>query len=149
VRAALRTTSNGHSNAAKLVFEKVIIYLDRRLYGQVLIDIIQVFHSDITNLLSMEDMWRSRAKPTPLSFDGILNGSFTLPQISTQPTNGVSSKSSANQNSADLSIASHGSASESNGSPLKSASGLKDQRALTLHDNLDLFVSRYVRRYFP
>lgn len=86
----------------------------------------------------MADMWKSRSPPTPLDYDAILKGTFT-----TQNGNGVASSSS--------SVASR--SGQSNGSlkPVKnaqvngtgSASSLKDQRALSLKDNLDLFVSRW------
>ncbi|KAI0693160.1 hypothetical protein BC835DRAFT_1508132 [Cytidiella melzeri] len=124
VRAALRTTSSTHSDAAKLVFHKV-------------------FYSDISNLLSMEDMWRSRAKPTPLEFDGILDGTFTLSQAFQQP-NGASPHAPVNGNVASSSASGSGSAATEkllNGSSSSSAAGLKDQRMLTLRDNLELFIS--------
>src|SRR5579863_6824250 len=38
----------------------------------------QVFHDDILNLLSMEDMWRFRDKPAPLDFDLIQSNQFVL-----------------------------------------------------------------------
>ncbi|KAI0339312.1 hypothetical protein BDW22DRAFT_1409173 [Trametopsis cervina] len=129
VRAALRTTSQENSNAAKLVFQKQAFTLFR-----------QVFYSDISNLLSMEDMWRSRAKPTPLDFDGILNDTFTLPQKSAQ-SNGVPSHSEVNGAAAGSSKGGANPNKSVNGSSSSSTAGLKDQRALTLRDNLELFIS--------
>lgn len=103
--------------------------------------VLKVFNSDIKNLLSMEDMWRSRAKPTPLDFDGITSGTFTLPQVAAQ-TNGSSAsshpKTNGHGNAAGPSTTTNGSSSRSGGA------GLKDQRALTLADNLELFVARCV-----
>ncbi|KZP02367.1 hypothetical protein FIBSPDRAFT_970087, partial [Athelia psychrophila] len=58
VRTALRTTA-ATGDAARMVFQKV-------------------YNSDIRNLLSMSDMWRSRAPPLPLDFDTIQNGTFVL-----------------------------------------------------------------------
>lgn len=69
----------------------------------------------------MADMWKSRSPPTPLDFDTILNDTFQSHQ------NSVSVNDSA----------SNGHRSESNQAPI-----LKDQRALTLKDNLVLFISR-------
>ena len=105
-----------------------------------------MFHADILNLLSMADMWRSRAPPTPLDFDKIRDGTFVLgrPQ-----QNGVHANGSAAANGKPGEASgSGGSASTEkllNGSSSTSASGagLKDQRALTLQDNLELFISRY------
>ncbi|KAI0718410.1 hypothetical protein C8T65DRAFT_638983 [Cerioporus squamosus] len=131
VRAALRTLPAGDASssgpsAAKMVFSKV-------------------FHSDILNLLSMADMWRSRAPPTPLDFDKIRDGTFSLnrPQ-----QNGVHANGSAAENGKPGEASGSGSTSTEkllNGSSSSSASasgaGLKDQRALSLQDNLELFVS--------
>ena len=73
----------------------------------------------------MSDMWKSRAQPTPLDFDAILNGTFP------SQDNG-------------LAVDNHGSSS-ANGYASGSSQPpvLKDQRALTLKDNLHLFTSRY------
>ena len=88
----------------------------------------QVFHSDILNLLSMTDMWKLRAPPVPLSFEGIKNGTFTLRG---QPANAIVSNGTAaptnNQNGASTSAP---------------GAALKDQKTLTLQDNLELFISR-------
>lgn len=95
----------------------------------------KVFNADIRNLLSMADMWRSREKPTPLDFDAIVDGSFVVKE----PTKGSSSSSNSKaQVNGHFNGDATRSASSSNGK-----SGLKDQRALTLQDNLALFVSRY------
>ncbi len=107
----------------------------------------QVFHADILNLLSMADMWRSRAPPTPLDFDKIREGTFSLhrPQ-----QNGVHANGSAASNGKPGQASGSGSASTEkllNGSSSSSGSasgaGLKDQRELSLQDNLELFIARY------
>ena len=91
---------------------------------------LQVFRSDILNLLSMADMWKTRAPPVPLSFEGIKNGSFILRG---KPANVTMSNGTAapvnSQNG-------HGASTSAAGA------GLKDQKTLTLQDNLELFVSR-------
>ncbi|KAJ6460974.1 hypothetical protein C8R45DRAFT_912447 [Mycena sanguinolenta] len=119
VREALRSSTS--SDAAKLVFQKV-------------------FNADIRNLLIMSDMWRARAPPVPLDFDAILDGSFVLrPEEpaaapSNRKTNGVSKPVNA--------VASgSGSKATANGANTPAASGLKDQKQLSLKDNVLLFVS--------
>lgn len=110
----------------------------------------QVFHSDILNLLSMSDMWRSREPPTPLDFNAIKNGTFVL-EKRTHSENGVHRNGAAasssrrhnttavNRSSADTEEKSNGTSA---GTSSNSGAGLKDQRALSLQDNLELFVSR-------
>ncbi|PIL27288.1 hypothetical protein GSI_10435 [Ganoderma sinense ZZ0214-1] len=125
VRAALRSAptpndvASSSSSAAKLVFSKV-------------------YHADILNLLSMADMWRSRAPPTPLDFDGIRDGSFTIPKPQ-QLINGVlpngNGAAPVNGNGDAKSARAVTTEKQLNGA------GLKDQRALTLQDNLELFVA--------
>ncbi|KAI6038560.1 hypothetical protein EDC04DRAFT_1953498 [Pisolithus marmoratus] len=121
VRQALRTAGTV-DDAAKTVFQKV-------------------FHNDILNLLSMTDMWRSRAEPTPLDFHAIENGSFVIqePAKSCAPAGSINGTSSGrpvtnghvNGNTVSAPVP------QVNGTN----TGLKDQRALSLQDNLALFVS--------
>ncbi|GJE92396.1 ubiquitin-activating enzyme E1-like protein [Phanerochaete sordida] len=133
VRAALRQSDPGSDEAARLVFNKV-------------------FHDDINNLLSMADMWRNRAKPTPLEYDGIKSGSFSIDHKHTGgafQVNGGSSRQPAdgalvNGDTAGGSAATEqmlDGAASTNGSNAASSSGLKDQRTLTLRDSLELFVA--------
>ncbi|KAL6299391.1 hypothetical protein BKA93DRAFT_807192 [Sparassis latifolia] len=136
VRAALRAPSDtAGSNAAKMVFQKI-------------------FHSDILNLLSMADMWRSRAPPTPLDFEDVKTGTFVLNKTSSNSnsvggactTTGSSSTKDAKINGANGGASGEKTLSGINGmTPAASGSttngGLKDQRALSLQDNLELFVS--------
>ncbi|CDO73925.1 hypothetical protein BN946_scf185016.g82 [Trametes cinnabarina] len=126
VRAALRSApadEASSSGAAKMVFNKV-------------------FHADILNLLSMADMWRSRAPPIPLDFDAIRAGTFVLNRpaqngdVSAAPEKANGSKGSASTEK----ILNGNGASTATTSSTGSA-GLKDQRALSLKDNLELFVS--------
>ncbi|KAG8221773.1 hypothetical protein J3R82DRAFT_2087 [Butyriboletus roseoflavus] len=113
VRNALRSPDTT-DDAAKTVFEKV-------------------FNADIKNLLSMADMWRSREKPTPLDFDAIVDDSFVVKESTKGPASYSNSKAQVNGHV-------NGGATRS-ASSSKGNSGLKDQRALTLQDNLALFVS--------
>lgn len=77
----------------------------------------------------MTDMWRSREPPTPLDFEGIRSGTFVLNKKeditaqSGERATGTASGSASND---------------------ASTSGLKDQRALSLKDNVDLFEARFV-----
>ena len=84
----------------------------------------QVFNDDINRLLQMKEMWTvpGRVKPTPLDYDSIMNGTFTLPpsrQAAVAPSTGL------------------GPVPEK----AKEQSGLKDQQELTLKENLLLFTS--------
>ncbi|OAX41827.1 hypothetical protein K503DRAFT_790531 [Rhizopogon vinicolor AM-OR11-026] len=124
VRSALRSAQTAE-DIAQRVFKKV-------------------FHSDILNLLSMSDMWRSRAAPTPLDFHTIQEGSFVIQR----PSN-----SNANTGNAQVMHfqPANGHANGSVHSPSSSSSssnrvsGLRDQRALSLRDTLELFISRRLR----
>jgi ubiquitin-like 1-activating enzyme E1 B len=103
----------------------------------------QVFHSDILNLLSMPDMWRTRQPPTPLEFDSILNGSFavsTKSQINARPIKNLPKQARANG----LEIHKRGDSELPSTSSSGDGTGFKDQRKLSLRDNLELFVSRFI-----
>ncbi len=126
VRKALRTPSEANA-ASRLVFEKVCCFL---LSLVLLTRGVQIFNTDIRNLLAMSDMWRSRTPPGPLDFDGIMDGTFSLRQ-NAPPTNGQSNGQPVVNGSA-----------PTNGS---TPAAIKDQRALSLKDNVSLFVSRSVR----
>ncbi|KAF9020239.1 hypothetical protein BDZ89DRAFT_1020326 [Hymenopellis radicata] len=86
----------------------------------------KIFNTDIRNLLAMSDMWRSRTPPVPLNFDGIMDGTFSLRQ-NAPPTNGQSNGQPVV----------NGSTSTNGSTP----AAIKDQRALSLKDNVSLFVS--------
>jgi len=131
VRAALRSKDT-RSSAAKLVFQKV-------------------FYNDIRNLLSMEDMWRFRDKPVPLDFDLIQSNRFVLRGQAVSAVD-LSVDGALRPANGDSGVTAHlnGSAATHNGisatstpkeSAAKSGHGLKDQRSLSLQENLALFVS--------
>ena len=80
----------------------------------------------------MADMWKSRPPPTPLEYDAILNETFN-PQNNSVPVASGSGQVPSDPTSAK---------SNGHGSGSQSAPTLKDQRALTLKDNLELFISR-------
>lgn len=127
VRAALRSPSDD-GNAAKIAFDKV-------------------FRADINNLLSMADMWRSRAKPTPLDFEGIRDGTFIIEkQIGDTNTNGQTNGNGRVIKPLPKAGPSGSAVTEKllNRPSSTSSAGLKDQRTLSLQDNLELFVARCV-----
>jgi ubiquitin-like 1-activating enzyme E1 B len=113
VRAALRSPNEQPSNAAKMVFQKV-------------------FNSDIRNVLSMADMWRSRTPPQPLDYDSIMNETFKLENKSSSESNG----SVVVNGNGNVTIPQPQGPQASTGS-----SNLKDQKKLSLLDNLQLFSS--------
>ncbi|PPQ88198.1 hypothetical protein CVT25_005163 [Psilocybe cyanescens] len=116
VRDSLRDSNT--TNAAKLVFQKV-------------------FNADIKNLLIMADMWKSRSPPTPLDYDSILDDTFESGKVNgTSTPNAVASGSGTSHSTSTPNNPTNGHA---NGTA--NASNLKDQRALTLKDNLNLFIS--------
>jgi len=114
----------------------------------------QVFDSDISNLLSMEDMWRYREKPVPLDFDAIREGKFVLrgevgstAKDLLKGANGARDECSNDKTSVNGAHkhTANGTAHPANGISTGTAfNGLKDQRALSLRDSLMLFVARYV-----
>ena len=99
-----------------------------------------MFNADIKNLLSMADMWRSRSPPTPLDFDSIMDGSFDLNGASLTADAVTSGSSSDRSSSSSFAKLPNGQLNGKGNIPL--SEGLKDQRALTLKDNLELFVLR-------
>src|SRR5436190_2172992 len=67
VRAALRSKQANDGDAARKVFHKVGITFCSFPHLPNSTDLTQVFTADILNLLTMSDMWRARAPPTPLN----------------------------------------------------------------------------------
>ncbi|KAH7908705.1 hypothetical protein BJ138DRAFT_1103289 [Hygrophoropsis aurantiaca] len=128
VRSILRSASSTE-DAPRMIFQKV-------------------FQSDILNLLSMEDMWRSRAAPTPLDFDSIKEGTFSLRETH-KPASATNGKSLAlpegKMNGVKTSPLNGNGVSTSP----QNGTGLKDQRALSLQDVLALFISRYTDGNLP
>ncbi|KAG8910652.1 E1 ubiquitin-activating protein uba2, partial [Tulasnella sp. 408] len=96
----------------------------------------KVFNEDIKRLLSMADMWKARTPPTPLDRDLILTDKFVAPAVpapsSSEPSGRANAKVTANGT---------GSSTIPNGGVASSSSQakLKDQRQLSLKDNVQLF----------
>lgn len=93
-----------------------------QMHDHILISV-QVFTRDVQNLLRMTDMWRTRAPPVPLDFADIIS----------TPISDAASGLPSNSNCGSATSATNG-----------VSRGLKDQKALTLRETLDMFVSRYV-----
>ncbi|KAK8843970.1 hypothetical protein IAR55_006762 [Kwoniella newhampshirensis] len=89
----------------------------------------KIFNEDINRLLAMEDMWKKegRVKPVPLKYEGIMNGSFSTPPLRTAGT---------------AQLQANGNKEKANGQQTNGASNalLRDQKELTLKDNLVLFI---------
>jgi len=79
----------------------------------------------------MADMWKTRAPPVPLLFEDIKTGSFILRGKPANTTTSGGTAAPVNSQNG------HGASTSAAGA------GLKDQKALTLQDNLGLFISRY------
>ncbi|KIK62583.1 hypothetical protein GYMLUDRAFT_164462 [Collybiopsis luxurians FD-317 M1] len=119
VRAAIRDP-NQDGSAARQAFQKV-------------------FNNDIRNLLSMSDMWRHRDPPTPLDFDAIMNETFVVARSTAPPqVNGVSSAAVTTNGKTN---GQHSARPVASTSATNGRVALKDQRKLTLKENLELFVS--------
>jgi len=82
----------------------------------------------------------------PLDFDGIMDGTFVLRHEEPESSNNGAVASGSGRKSVKVEPAVNGHAHEQpNGTAAAGAThGLKDQRALTLRDNLLLFVARCV-----
>lgn len=87
-----------------------------------------MFNEDINRLLAMEDMWKvaGRIKPVALDYDAIMDGTFVAPPPRTS--------------AAQAAAAANGNATAS-----ASTSTLKDQKELTLKENLELFIDSCAR----
>ncbi|KAF9067624.1 hypothetical protein BDP27DRAFT_1328434 [Rhodocollybia butyracea] len=122
VREAIRDIAH-NQDAAKKAFEKV-------------------FGRDVRNLLSMSDMWRHREPPIPLEFDAIMNETFVINRAGTS-----SATSTGTHVNNSTSSSTNGNSNGYSTQPVASTSAagarvaLKDQRKLSLKDNLELFIS--------
>jgi ubiquitin-like 1-activating enzyme E1 B len=86
----------------------------------------------------MEDMWKveGRVKPVPLDYETIMAGNFTAPPVRAAAANG--NKTGKENGTAPAKP-------EEPKAPAdvaRSAVGLKDQRELSVKDNLELFIDR-------
>ena len=108
-----------------------------------------MFNEDINRLLAMDDMWKvpGRIRPVPLDYDGIMSGSFVMPPSRTSATEASESGTGkdGNKQSAGGPLPVKGSirakgAGGANGLANGHSSMLKDQKELSLKENLVLFV---------
>lgn len=114
----------------------------------------KVFNDDINRLLSMEDMWTGpgRVKPVALDYNAIMDGSFVTPPLRTaaaapaaSTSNGEATNKGQTQGTSSTNGESSksGTAAQSNGvANGQSGRQLKDQRELSVKENLELFVDR-------
>lgn len=113
----------------------------------------QVFKADIERLLAMEDMWNKpgRVKPKALDYDSIVDGTFVPPPLrsaASAPPPLTPAADGATSGSADKGFAEGAEgATAANGQAvavpaLVNAAQLKDQRELSVKENLELFVDR-------
>jgi len=86
----------------------------------------------------MPDMWRARAAPKPLDFQAIQEGRFFIQR----PSNSSSTTGSAHFQPANGHVNGKAPSSSSSSSSTNGVLGLRDQRELSLHDTLELFISR-------
>jgi ubiquitin-like 1-activating enzyme E1 B len=119
------------ADGARRVFEKVCLIFIPLNHT----DSSQVFSEDIQRLLSMEDMWKveGRVKPVPLEYESIMSGTFVTPPVrKAAPANGKSESAPENgKNGVEKAPA-----------EVAKSGGLKDQRELSVKDNLELFIDR-------
>lgn len=100
----------------------------------------QVFSEDIQRLLSMEDMWKvqGRVKPVPLEYEAIMSGTFVTPPVRKAATANGKTPASENANHAENGT----NGVEKPPADVAKTAGLKDQRELSVKDNLELFIDR-------
>jgi hypothetical protein len=104
----------------------------------------QVFNDDINRLLAMDDMWNvpGRVRPVALGYDSIMDDSFVTPTLRTAAAApSVASGSGTTDGASTSASGANGHTSTSNGN----ARILKDQRELSIKENLELFIDRYVK----
>jgi hypothetical protein len=111
-------------------------------YRSGIADNAQVFGDDINRLLAMEDMWThpGRVKPVPLGYTEIMDGSFVTPPLRTT----IAAATNASASSSKLSEAPPATNGQSklNGAADGGSRLLKDQKELSVKENLELFVDR-------
>lgn len=107
----------------------------------------QVFKADIERLLAMDDLWNKpgRVKPKALDYDTIMDGTFVPPlsrvnasSASTTSTAAPANGEPAGQNTASGSV----SANSTKDAAGVNSNQLRDQRELSLKENLELFIDR-------
>jgi ubiquitin-like 1-activating enzyme E1 B len=104
----------------------------------------KVFDADVRNLLSMADMWRTRAPPVPLPFDEIRSGSFELPERLAKHMSTLAVGQGAAPTGGKGSSGTDAAPAASNGKAKVDAAKLRDQKVLGLQETVELFVSAYV-----
>ena len=106
----------------------------------------EIFNFDLHRLLAMDDMWKvpGRYRPVPLEFESIMSDTFKTPKL--RNTENISDGSEKGDRRVNGHRNGHVDASSfpiSDGQRSLSRT-LKDQRELSIKDNLELFINRYV-----
>ena len=93
----------------------------------------------------MADMWRHRTPPVPLDYDEIMSGTYLLRHDKSSST-ATAVNGHAINGARDVTVVPVNTNGKIIGNARieSSAAKLKDQRNLTLKDNLELFISRQV-----
>lgn len=88
----------------------------------------------------MEDMWKveGRVKPVPLEYEAIMSGTFVTPPVRKAAT--ANGKTTAAENGKKGENGTKG--VEKPPAEVAKTAGLKDQRKLSVKDNLELFIDR-------
>jgi ubiquitin-like 1-activating enzyme E1 B len=88
----------------------------------------------------MDEMWKvhGRVKPVPLDVEAINNGSFTTPPLRNPPAPAAAAATSSNGEAS----GSDAGPSKAPAAPSVSHATLRDQRELSVKDNLELFIDR-------
>ena len=121
----------GEEDGPKRVFDKVSTWTFIESLSSP--DGFQVFNDDIKRLLAMADMWKvaGRVKPTALERDKIMDGTFIVP-----PVRKAAAPATGNGHA-------NGSNGEAENQAGPSSKQLRDQRELSIRENLELFIDRY------
>ncbi|KAJ4480099.1 hypothetical protein J3R30DRAFT_3669821 [Lentinula aciculospora] len=96
---------------------------------------LKIFKHDIERLLGMSDMWKHRAPPVSLDYEKIMDGTFWVGENG----EGGAQKNGNNTNGDLQPIASTSTSAAATTASARVA--LKDQKKLTLKENLELFIS--------
>ena len=100
----------------------------------------KVFKDDINRLLAMDDMWTvpGRVKPAVLDYDAIMSDEFVAPPLRTAAA--PAPATTTNGNGASSSSAPAPAAPAATSPPAATSAQLKDQKELSVKENLELFM---------
>lgn len=93
----------------------------------------------------MEDMWKvaGRVKPVALDYEKIMSGEFEVPPVIKKAgAAGVKKEDTGSSTNGHAETSAAGAAKSNGNGPEHTSTGLKDQRQLSIKDNLELFIDR-------